>query len=274
MNHSKVLRLDPRIVPAHGGNRACAFTLVEMLVVIGIIGILAAMLLPALSAAKEKGRTAKCGSNLRQLTLGWRMYAEENAEHEPPRRGIPYWTQPLFAYYGDVAVLKCPTDSRWATKLAWPAHLAASAPARLPYDADGSHRSYLMNGWNDYFESVLSPEDLARFKEILRTTPPEFSWSHSLNVSRISQPSETIVFGEKKSASPQAYMDFMQGEKGNDLEELDHGRHGGGVGKRAGNANYAFADGSVRPLKYGKCISPVNLWGTTDAYRHAPPPQP
>ena len=58
--------------------RRRAFTLIELLVVIAIIAILMAVLMPALKRAREGGKRAACLSNLKQLTLAWNMYADEN----------------------------------------------------------------------------------------------------------------------------------------------------------------------------------------------------
>ena len=71
--------------------RTLGFTLVELLVVIGIIAVLIAMLLPALAQAKEQAKRVECGSNLHMAGLSLVMYANDNKGKLPQHLGNSYW---------------------------------------------------------------------------------------------------------------------------------------------------------------------------------------
>jgi prepilin-type N-terminal cleavage/methylation domain-containing protein/prepilin-type processing-associated H-X9-DG protein len=233
--------------PQTAGRKPGAFTLIELLVVIAIIGILAAMLLPSLASAKEMGKRIGCLNGIRQLGLANMMYVDDNDNRHYPRAAVPHlWTIGLKDYFKDPKVLVCPDDRGAGLNL---------APVDYPH-------SYIINAWNDYWETVLTKDQLNAFLTI-----PPYS-TNGMPESVIRYPSETIVFGEKVSDRGHHYMDFLQGDVGNDNEMIDQGRHSHTGGRNtSGGANFAFCDGSARYLKYWRSLSPVNLWAVMDAWR-------
>src|SRR5689334_10753916 len=72
-----------------------AFTIIELLVVTAVIAVLVALLLPALSKAKVKAKSSACAANMRQLGVGWQMYADDNGGQIPENymEGT-YWAAP------------------------------------------------------------------------------------------------------------------------------------------------------------------------------------
>lgn len=128
------------MVKAGRQSRWSGFTLIELLVVISIIAILASLLLPSLGKAKVRARRTQCLANLKQIGLGWRIWADENENRFPwlvstndggSFEKLNAWQhfQVAAAEFSTPKILACPADRRrppaehWGQSpggLAWP----------------------------------------------------------------------------------------------------------------------------------------------------------
>jgi hypothetical protein len=191
----------------------------------------------ASNLSRESGHKAGCANNLRQLGAAMLMFSTENNNSFPAQTSATLWMQILLPYYQRTNVLHCPADA------AKPANFGASFCGSI----NAAPRSYLLNGWSDYYQ--------------LRNIP----YSVPFPATVIKQPSETILFGEKETASGHFWVDFNPYD---DLNELEQGRHFNTGNYENAGSNHAFADGSVRFLKFGQGLNPVVLWFVEDKWRY------
>ncbi len=203
---------------------AGAFTLIELLVVVTIIGILAGLLLPALSRGKALARSAACASQMRQLGLAARLYADDHGD-EFPRSQHSAFTHGQRTWGPAVAPYLGASGEAWTNLFNNLYH--------CPADRRQTPWSY---GLNVYFE--LGPDDDYRGKPA--------TWRRITDVPR---PSTTLLFADNASAADHLMPNFWS--RPEDAADLAATRH-------RGRGNYAFVDGHTEALRLRDVFDPAS----------------
>jgi len=192
---------------------ADGFTLVEMLVVIAVIAILVALLLPAIGTAKRKAQRITCTNNLRQISLGVRMYSDDSHDASPSPSGIGVMSTNIMSLYsGYKALMKtyvglngaassqdkvfqCPADTfypNWIiAPVGPPLYLVRKS---LHDDSSWNFSSYAFNGGDNvtrkFFKKTLAYPGLG-----------------GVNLSSVKHPARTVLVSEIAAFGPWSWHD-------------------------------------------------------------------
>lgn len=197
------------------------FTLIELLVIISIIAVLMAVIVPALTRARQAAQKTMCLSNMRQIGIALQCYLDETGGHLPPStchidedRWQQYWLFVLSRYSGSGVMFRCPSDKSRLGFVNW------QDVTVMPAD----NQRWSSFGYNTQLDIVDISGRENKYNKVLN----------------IRHPADCVWISE----SPQDWTDYdhVHPEAWYNAElaerQIDHTRH-------SGRANYMFVDGSA-----------------------------
>jgi prepilin-type N-terminal cleavage/methylation domain-containing protein/prepilin-type processing-associated H-X9-DG protein len=223
------------------------FTLLELLVVVAILGIIAAILFPVFSRARENGRRAACQSNLKQIALGLRLYVGDFDSHFPQalltNSSAHGWADAIEPYTKSTQILQCPSETT----------PASPDPTHIGLDA----------GYTDYaYNANLGRHNEADLVAAVSTIMACEGTSFASQAPQDGDDTGATVDCEGDSTTPNAMLGILKTIQPGQIYHSDVTRHLEG-------GNYTFADGHVKWLPPNKihnwCTAPNS--NATFAYK-------
>ena len=228
----------------------CAFTLVELLVALGVLAVLAALLFPVLNGARNRSRSMTCASNLKQIGHAIEIYVQDNRGfypriYNPPAVNSPCsrWVASLYPYVRKTQAFECPSAPEWLT-------YELGCPPDVPNPVDPFR---LVNFDGAYDLNSPIPEN---FFERMSTGQWNKGYADkALHQTAYRRPSSTILVldGDGYWVNPSRQNPPYEGVEGLKNCGVDAPHNNG--------ANVCFADGHVKWMSM-QALTKRSLWTT------------